>query len=106
MRVFMEIEVADLFNMLEEDNTRIKLIDIRDTGEYDQGAIPGSENLPAHTLAGKMNGLDRNRTLIFYCQAGGRSAQICAWFLENGFKHVHNLRGGIYAWMQSGLQLA
>ncbi len=106
MRVFMEIEVVDLFNMLEEDNTRIKLIDIRDTGEYDQGAIPGSENLPAHTLVGKINELDRNKTLIFYCQMGVRSEQICAWFLENGFKHVHNLRGGIYAWRQSGLQLA
>lgn len=105
MRVFMEIEVADLFTMLEEDDNKIKLIDIRDMGEYDQGAIPGSENLPVHTLAEKMDELDRNKILVFYCQVGIRSAQICAWFLENGFKHVHNLRGGIYAWMQSGLQL-
>ncbi|VAX12624.1 hypothetical protein MNBD_GAMMA24-1418 [hydrothermal vent metagenome] len=106
MRVFMEIEVADLFSILEDDNNKIKLIDIRDMGEYDQGAIPGSENLPVHILAEKMGELDRNKTLVFYCQVGIRSAQICAWFLENGFKHVHNLRGGIYAWMQSGLRLA
>jgi len=106
MRVFMEIEVADLFSMLEDDNNKIKLIDIRDMGEYDQGAIPESENFPVHILAEKMGELDRNKTLIFYCQVGIRSAQICAWFLENGFKHVHNLRGGIYAWMQSGLRLA
>ncbi|HEB55038.1 MAG TPA: rhodanese-like domain-containing protein [Gammaproteobacteria bacterium] len=106
MRVFMEIEVADLFTMLEEDNNKIKLIDIRNTGEYDQGSIPGSENLPVHMLAEKMSELDRNKTLVFYCQVGIRSAQICAWFLENGFKKVHNLRGGIYAWMQSGLQVA
>ncbi len=106
MRVFMEIEVADLFSMLEEDNNKIKLIDIRDTVEYDQGAIPGSENLPVHILAEKINELDRSKILVFYCQVGVRSAQVCAYFLENGFKRVHNLRGGIYAWMQSGLQVA
>ncbi len=106
MRVFREIEVADLFNLLEEDKNKVKLIDIRNTGEFDQGAIPGSENLPVHVLAEKMNELDRNKTLVFYCQVGIRSAQICAYFLENGFKHVHNLRGGIYAWVQSGLQVA
>jgi len=106
MRVFREVEVADLFNMLEEDKNKIKLIDIRDTCDYGQGAIPGSENLPVHVLPEKMSELDRNKTLIFYCQVGIRSAQICAWFLENGFKHVHNLRGGICAWRQSGLQVA
>lgn len=106
MRVFREIEVAELFNMLEEDKNKIKLIDIRDTVEYDQGAIPGAKNLPVHILPEKMNELDKNKTLIFYCQVGIRSAQICAWFLENGFKHVHNLRGGIQAWRQSGLQVA
>ena len=78
MRVFREIEVADLFNLLEEDKNKVKLIDIRDTGEYDLGAIPGSENLPVHVLAEKMNELDRNKTLVFYCQVGIRSAQICA----------------------------
>jgi len=106
MRVFREIEVADLFNMLEEDKNKIKLIDIRDTVEYDQGAIPGAENLPVHILPEKMNELDRDRILIFYCQVGIRSAQICAYFLEHGFVHVHNLRGGILAWRQSGLQVA
>ncbi len=106
MRVFREIEVADLFNLLEEDRDKVKLIDIRNTSEYDQGAIPGSENLPVYILPEKIDELDRNATLVFYCQVGIRSAQICAYFLENGFKHVHNLRGGIHAWMQSGLQVA
>ncbi len=106
MRVFMEIEVADLFSLLEEDKNKVKLIDIRDTYEHDQGAIPGSENLPVHLLPEKIAELDKNKTLVFYCQVGVRSAQICAWMLENGFKHVHNLRGGIYAWRQSGLQVA
>ncbi len=106
MRVFMEIEVADLFNLLEKDKNKVKLIDIRNSGEYDRGAIPGSENLPVHVLSEKIDELDRNKILVFYCQVGIRSAQICAYFLENGFKHVHNLRGGMHAWRQSGLQVA
>lgn len=106
MRVFMEIEVADLYNLLEADKNNIELIDIRDTGEHDQGAIPGSENVPVHILPEKIEELDKSKTFIFYCQVGVRSAQICGWMLENGFKHVHNLRGGICAWRQSGLQVA
>ncbi|HFQ13480.1 MAG TPA: rhodanese-like domain-containing protein [Gammaproteobacteria bacterium] len=106
MRVFREIEVAELFNMLEENEQEIKLIDIRETAEFDRGAIPGAENIPVRLLPEKISQLDRDQIHVFYCQVGIRSAQICAWFMERGFAHVHNLRGGIHAWTHSGLRVA
>jgi thioredoxin len=37
-----------------------------------------------------------------YCKAGGRSAQAAEIMVQNGFKHVYNLEGGISAWQANG----
>ena len=105
MQVFREIEVADLVELLEQDNS-IRLIDIRSEKEINSGLIPGAEHLPMHMLPLKMNELEKDRTTILYCHIGARSARACAYLLENGFDQVHNLRGGMVAWAKSGLQVA
>jgi rhodanese-related sulfurtransferase len=105
MQVFREIEVADLVDLLEQDNS-IKLIDIRSEKEINTGFIPGAEHMPMHMLPIKMNELEKDRKTILYCHVGARSAKACAYLHENGFEQVHNLRGGMIAWAKSGLQMA
>ncbi|MCW9024316.1 MAG: rhodanese-like domain-containing protein [Gammaproteobacteria bacterium] len=105
MQVFREIEVADLVDLLERDNS-IKLIDIRSVKEINTGFIPGAEHMPMHMLPIKMNELEKDRKTILYCHIGARSAKACAYLMENGFEQVHNLRGGMIAWAKSGLQMA
>jgi len=46
--------------------------------------------------------LDKNKTLLVYCAAGGRSGQAAEWLKEQGFKEVVNLQGGITAWNAAG----
>ena len=46
--------------------------------------------------------LDKNKTLLVYCAAGGRSGQAAVWLKEQGFKEVVNLQGGITAWNAAG----
>ena len=104
MQVFREIEVAELVDLLEQDN-RIRLLDIRSKNERGEGSIPGAVHLPVHLLPLKMNELEKDRTTVLYCHLGSTSARACAYLLQNGFEQVHNLRGGMVAWANSGLQL-
>ena len=106
MQVFKEIEVAELMAMLEEDGDKVHLIDIRGPVEIAKGIIPGSDTMPLHQLPMNMEKLRAKEIVVLYCQVGVRSAQACAYLTANGIENVHNLRGGIQAWVKSGLQVA
>jgi len=40
--------------------------------------------------------------LVIICRSGARSAQACLFLKQQGFSDVHNLRGGMMGWVQSG----
>ncbi len=104
MNGFKNISVADLQAMLDAGG--ITLIDVRTDAEIARGIIPGAEKLPLHLLPLRVGELDKNRTTVFYCQMGGRSAQAASFAAAQGFADVYNLQGGIMAWVQSGATLS
>ncbi len=101
-----EIDAAELSKQLENLPDNIKLIDVRTPAEVARGRISGSENLPLHVIPLKIDELDTDDTIIFYCQTGARSAQACAFMTSKGVENVYNLRGGIVTWAQMGLPVA
>ncbi|MCW8931737.1 MAG: rhodanese-like domain-containing protein [Gammaproteobacteria bacterium] len=101
-----EIDVKELSLQLEELPENIKLIDVRTPAEVARGKITGSENLPLHVIPLKVDELNTDDTIIFYCQTGARSAQACAFMASKGVDNVYNLRGGIVTWAQMGLPIA
>ena len=80
--------------------------EVRTDAEMARGKIPQGESLPLHLLPLRLNEMDKNATMIFYCQMGGRSGQAAAFAAANGFAEVYNLQGGITAWAQAGLPIA
>jgi rhodanese-related sulfurtransferase len=74
------------------------LVDVRSEGEYEDGGIEGSINIPIQELAGRMDELgDKNATIVVYCQSGGRSAMAKRLLESNDFTDVHDL-GSIRQW--------
>lgn len=74
------------------------LVDVRSEGEYQDGGIAGSINIPIQELAGRMDELgEKDRPIVVYCQSGGRSAMAKRLLESNGFTEVHDL-GGIKQW--------
>ena len=94
-----EITVVEAHKLLSGANPP-HLIDVRETDEWAVARIPGAELLPLSqwpALAlGKLP--DKTQPLLIHCHHGGRSARATAWLLEQGFKNVTNLAGGIDAW--------
>ena len=74
------------------------LVDVRSEGEYADGGIEGSINIPIQELASRMDELgDKNGEIVVYCQSGGRSAMAKRLLESNGFSKVHDL-GSIDRW--------
>lgn len=80
----------------EED---FMLIDVREAGEHEIVAIPGSILAPKSAiLAGEMI-LPRDTEIIVHCKSGVRSAAVLRYLLEEGYGEVKNLTGGVLAWI-------
>jgi hydroxyacylglutathione hydrolase len=85
---------------LNEKREQVCLIDVRQPDEFigDLGHIPGAKLIVLDTLPDHLNEVPKDQTVVFVCRSGGRSARATAFALENGFKNVYNLKGGMILW--------
>jgi hydroxyacylglutathione hydrolase len=85
---------------LNEKKEQVALIDVRQPDEFkgDLGHIPGAKLVVLDTLPEHMNEVPKNKTVVFICRSGGRSARAAALALEQGYKNVYNLKGGMILW--------
>lgn len=91
---------------LAKKKDQVVLIDVRQPEEYsgDLGHIPGSKLIALDTLPDHMNEIPKDRTVVFVCRSGGRSARATAYAMEHGFQNVYNLKGGMILWNELHLQ--
>src|SRR5512145_51572 len=83
----------------------VTLVDVRTDAEVARGVIAGAVHIPLHLLPTRYGELDPGGEVVVYCQSGGRSAQACAWLSAKGYARVHNLAGGVGAWLREGQPL-
>jgi rhodanese-related sulfurtransferase len=82
-----------------------QLVDVREPYERDAGRIPGdSAHIELDRLTAEAGSIDRERTVVFYCRSGSRSALAAQAFSAAGYD-AHNLDGGLKAWVAQGLPL-
>jgi rhodanese-related sulfurtransferase len=82
-----------------------QLVDVREPYERDAGRIPGdSAHIELDRLTAEADSIDRERTVVFYCRSGSRSALAAQAFSAAGYD-AHNLDGGLKAWVADGLPL-
>jgi rhodanese-related sulfurtransferase len=102
------ISVEDAMALVDDDS--YVFVDVREGGEQARGiisgAVPSSRGMleyhidpdsPAHKPE-----LGSDKTFIFYCAAGGRSALAAKVAAEMGMGPVVNLTGGFSAWKKAG----
>jgi len=73
-----------------------RLIDVRTSGEYANGAIPGSVNLPLDELRERQQELPVGR-LIMHCKVGQRGHTATRLLAQLG-RDAANLDGGYLTW--------
>ena len=92
---------------IQSKTSELTLIDVRRPDEYigELGHIPGATLLTLDQLPAKMDSLPKDKTIVFVCRSGARSAQATSFALESGFSDVYNMRGGMLLWNEYGLKI-
>ena len=82
-----------------------QLIDVRELYEREAGRIPGdTAHIELERLSDEAGSVERDRTVVFYCRTGQRSAMAAQAFAAAGYD-AHNLDGGLKAWVADGLPI-
>jgi adenylyltransferase/sulfurtransferase len=93
-----EISVAELARWRGQKKPHV-LLDVRGPAELAICRIDGSVNVPLPELEQRLAELDRDAEIVVQCKSGARSQRAAALLTERGFAKVHNLTGGILAWI-------
>ena len=76
------------------------ILDVRTPGEYSNGHIKGSINIPVDKLGTNLNKLkSKDKAVITCCASGARSAAAKSILKSNGYVNVHN--GGAWHSLRS-----
>ncbi len=99
-----DVEPKELFAKRSE----VVIIDVRRPDEFtgELGHVAGSELMVLDTLPQRLGELPKDKTVVFVCRSGNRSAQAAGFALEHGFSDVYNMRGGMLLWNELGLEVA
>jgi rhodanese-related sulfurtransferase len=81
------------------------VLDVREDAEFANGHIADARNIPLAQLAERTKEIQKfkDKLILVNCQAGARSAKACDILRANQFTQVHNLQGGLNAWVQAKL---
>lgn len=78
----------------------VQLVDVRTPEEFAEGHLENAINIDitADDFDSKIAALDKEKPVMVYCKAGGRSAKASSRLNELGFKNISDLEGGIINW--------
>lgn len=93
------VEVEQLRDMLQSSAPPL-VLDVREKRENDICSLPGNQLMPLSDLPNHIAELPKDKTIVVHCHHGGRSARATAFLMQQGFKNVFNLKGGIHAWSE------
>lgn len=95
-----EITAEELKSLLDADS-EVRLVDIRNPSAFDQGHIPGSDNIPFSELPQRIEELDGDDRVVTICPLGESSIQ-AARLIESyegtSDATVESLANGLQGW--------
>jgi rhodanese-related sulfurtransferase len=83
------------------------ILDVRDEAEYAAGHIQGAKHIPVAELAARMKEIEKykDKPVLVHCQKGMRAKGACSILKAQQFSQLHNLQGGLDAWIEAKLPL-
>lgn len=75
------------------------VLDVRNPEEIEICRLDGSTVIPLPELPRRLSELDKSREIVVHCKSGRRSLKAIEILQEAGFRDLHNLTGGILAWI-------
>ena len=100
----LPIQQLDQINVetLHSMRHNLKILDVRDQSEWEEGHIKGAIHIPYYFLEQRLQELDNTQSLALTCASGQRSSIACSLLQKHGFTQLFNVIGGMDAWYEAG----
>lgn len=79
----------------DADLSKVTLVDVRTPDEFALRALKGAVNIPLDDMRERMEEIPRDKPVYLYCGVGLRGYLASNILLQNGYKEVKNLIGGL-----------
>jgi rhodanese-related sulfurtransferase len=66
------------------------LVDVRTPGEFAEGNVKGSVNIPLDQVQNQLAKFKAKENIVVFCRSGNRSGQAKSILEQNGFSNVTN----------------
>ncbi len=93
-----QISVQEFTELREKEKDHIAVLDVREPGEVEAGAIDKSVRIPLGQLQKRTTELDPSKLTVVHCKGGYRSSIATSILRRAGFRDIANLTGGYDAW--------
>lgn len=90
----VSVKFIQLQKMMVEKK-ELLILDVRTEAMFKEGHIDGAINIPMYMLHKKLHTIPGNRPVIVVDEKGKRSFVACSFLINNGFKDVQRLFGGM-----------
>jgi phage shock protein E len=75
---------------MKNENKKMFLVDVRQSGEFASGSVKGAVNIPLGTLESRIHEFKGKENIIVFCLSGGRSSQAASILAKHGISDVTN----------------
>ncbi len=105
--IFNNVSVFEARHMIDEHNLlKVNIIiDVRTGAEYAEYHIKGAVLAPLLVLPERLQGIEKSKSILVYCNNGDRSKVACEFLSSKGYKYLFNMLGGIEAWVEKGYEI-
>jgi len=93
-----QISVQEFSELLVKERDHITVLDVREPGEVEGGAIENSVRIPLAQVLNRATELDSTKLIVVHCKGGYRSSIATSLLRRAGFRDIANLTGGFDAW--------
>jgi hydroxyacylglutathione hydrolase len=87
-----------------DESARV-IVDVRAQTEWDEGHVPGAKHAFLGDLLAKLDDVAATTPIVTMCGGGSRSAIAASLLQAAGFTDVANMKGGMDAWREAGLEI-
>lgn len=93
-----QITAQEFSDLLEKEKDHVAVLDVREPGEVEAGAIESSIRIPLGQLQNRTGELDTTKLIVVHCKGGYRSSIATSILRRAGYRDIANLTGGYDAW--------
>lgn len=101
--LFTRIPVITPEELKEKIDTRsdVLVLDVREPHEVAFARIDGTTHIPMREIPYALDRLSKEEEIAVLCHTGVRSGQVARYLIQQDFKNVRNVEGGIDAWSRT-----